>query len=173
VRHKAAVLLVVLGLFAGTSYCTGSHKPALHSEAPLALGTTELSIIAGNGSTVELTLEVQACPPDWPFNVDLWSSSHAPRESPLRVFRHYGIRFGDRAFDMPLASYIDLPNPNRASIASRGDSVFVLLTGNGDGLGYAVKWVFVDAQLRTRQVASTEFPDELWQETRYSWPSGE
>lgn len=79
------------------------------------------------------------------------------------------VRSGTDKLFVPLSAYSDLGDPRRISLKPSANGFELAIAGGDAGVAYNAVLVFEDGWLTRRRVAHGEFPDEAWEETKYTY----
>ena len=88
---------------------------------------------------------------------------------PSSVLAEMNIKIeGDKIF-IPLSAFSDLGNPKQIFIESNKDEFAIIINGGGSSTSYKAILIFKDKYITKRKVILSEFPDQVWEETNYSF----
>ena len=157
--------------FTLTNYSFASGDYVSKVDIPLSGGVATLR--GENGDSQEMVVEFQVSP----------YTSHFPFRSgwrwgveggdPTTVITGLDIQLDAVQLFIPISVYCDLSNPRSATLRRVGKTYEITIAG-GDAAGaYRATLKFNGKWIRSKKVAHGEFPDEAWEETTYSFNTGE
>lgn len=138
------------------------------ASAEIKAGVTVLSARSGNGSEIEIRIKVAKPPSIFPFqNKYLWGGGEG--EPPALLIESVDVAVAGEQVFVPLSAFTDLGSPKRISLKVSGSEFEVTIIGGDAGGAYDAVLTFDGSWLVRRRVASREFSDEAWEESRYSF----
>jgi len=127
----------------------------------------ELSILTDDGKRFQVKIEIVKPPKNFIYKEGWrWGSEQA---TPKYIIRRIKAWWGSDEIFIPLSAYIDLSNPNDVFLKKQGNELHLIVKGGDAGSSYEALLIFVKAIIRSRKVIHGEFPDEAWEETKYSF----
>lgn len=132
----------------------------------------ELSLVTDDGKRFKIKLQVVKPPKSFVYTEGLrWGSDE---QSNLKyIIKNIKAWWGSEEVFVPLSAYIDLSNPHDAILRKAGNEVHFIVKGGDAGTSYEALLIFAKgvrkSVIRSRKVVHGEFPDEAWEETRYSF----
>jgi hypothetical protein len=160
-RYLVGVLVVLLAGVAIPADPAGKLVPFMNGQAALEAWSTDGKPILVSVRTVPYANFL----PDKGW----WGTVDDGADRPKTVIHSVSVRDAGIEVWIPLSAYCDLADPNDIRFQREGKG-FVLLLRGGDAAGsYQAEWHFADSRLQRRRVAHGEFPDQVWEETRYSF----
>jgi hypothetical protein len=94
-------------------------------------------------------------------------------ELPQTVILTIDIKLGKEKIYIPLSAYSDLGDPKQVSLVKELHSIKLIIRGSDAGGSYKAILVFENGYIIRRKVMHMEFPDEVWEETVYSFKKSE
>lgn len=79
------------------------------------------------------------------------------------------INDGDSQVYVPRSAFGDLANPARITLGIEDGVLMLAIRGGDASSSYRAVLSIEDGELTRRTVRSGEFPDDVWEETTYSW----
>lgn len=127
-----------------------------------------LSIISNSSNRVDVTVRLIKPLKTFPYNYAYtWGGDEST--SPKRIIQSMNIKSGSNLVQAPLSSYADLGNPTRMWLMAT-EIGFRLIIKGGDASGsYTATLEFSKNEIVRRKVTSGEFPDNVWEETSFSF----
>jgi hypothetical protein len=160
-RSLVGIFLVVLAGVAIPAGLAGKVVSFVNGQATLEGRTAD-------GKSIQLTIQTVPYVNSLP-DKGWWGTVDDGVDRPKTVIRSVSVRVAGIEVWIPLSAYCDLADPNDIRFQREGKG-FVLLLRGGDAAGsYQAEWHFADSRLQRRRVAHGEFPDQVWEETRYSF----
>jgi len=123
-----------------------------------------------DGSLIDVVLRISGVSEGWPHQQSFsWGGDES--SIPKRFVTAIEVKVGSERLIVPFSAYSDLGNPYQASLEKMKRGFKIILKG-GDAAGsYTAELVFSKVNIQRRKVTHGEFPDEVWQETTYSFVS--
>jgi hypothetical protein len=156
----ALTLLSVLWFFA-VARCYASSDVFVENKA-------ELTTSSKAGTSVRVVIQKITIASDYPFKSGFnWGGGDT--ELPKTLVSSVQVWIGNEKIFVPLSAYSDLGNPRTASLKKTRKG-FEIKIGGGDAAGaYSASLLIENSSIRRRKVVSGEFPDQVWEETIYSF----
>jgi hypothetical protein len=92
-------------------------------------------------------------------------------DMPKTVITALDILSGTEKIYVPLSAYSDLGDPNQVSLERTQKGFQIIIQGGEAASSYKAVLVFNHENIKRRKVIHGEFPDEVWEETTYSFIS--
>lgn len=139
-------------------------------EADFTNGAVDATYPLAHRVTLHVRVTTTKVGPAFPFRDGFMWGGDGP-ERPRCVIDLITIRAGASPVFVPLSAYADLGDPGDLKVLpAPGRFGFALMIRGGDAAGaYEATLTFRDNEIRRRRVTSGEFPQQVWQDTRYSW----
>jgi len=90
---------------------------------------------------------------------------------PKKVITGLDVLSGTEKIYVPLSAYSDLGDPRQVSLERKQKGFQLIIQGGDAASSYKGVLVFSNENIESRKVTHGEFPDEVWEETRYSFIS--
>lgn len=133
-------------------------------------GVVNLSDRLSDGTSIKVKVQKINRPSGYPYKDALMWGSDLPSLPPT-VITKMEVQIGKDKTFIPLSAYSDLGDPGHV-LLEKADRGFKLVITGGDAAGsYKAVLVFDRENIKRRKVMHGEFPDEVWQETVYSFIS--
>lgn len=136
---------------------------------PAPRATNELrAVVGGDGSRIEVTAKLLKTDAGFPFRAGwLWGSEDT---APASVISELAVMVDGTHLFVPLSAFVDLGDPRTIKV-DRGDQQFTVVIKGGDAAAsYTATLTFSDSKvLMRRRVEHGEFPEQAWEETRYTF----
>jgi len=166
---RGLALLGMAGIFCAIGTLAGlgqANAELLSDSSRVRLGVTTVNVGWGDDADVSVSLTVRNATPCELARSDYWGTAGGtPRTVVTRMLVTMG---GDTVF-VPFGAYGDLSEPLTVAVAcSIGDFTITVVGGDAAG-SYSATFVVSGLILKKRRVASLESPDDVWEETTYSW----
>ena len=128
----------------------------------------ELTTTIKEGTSVRVVIQKMAIASGYPITSGfLWGGDDA--ELPKTLVVSVQVWIDNEKIFVPMSSYSDLGNPRTASLKKIRKG-FEIKIGGGDAAGgYSATLSIENSNVRRRKVVSGEFPDQVWEETIYSF----
>jgi len=127
----------------------------------------ELSLTTDGGESFKI--KIQALKPPKNFAYDQGWGWGAEETKPKIIIKHVKAWWGKKEISIPLSAYMDLANPNDASLIKSGSEIHLIIKGGDASTSYKAVLIFERGLIRSRKVQHGEFPDDAWEETKYSF----
>lgn len=150
--------------------------PPFVDGAEFVQGVARLSGQLKNGTTVKIEIRTMKLTPQYPYaHAFVWGGDFESRSEvimPKNVIAAIDIQIGDEKMIVPLSAYSDLGNPYQASFEKTDRGFRLIIAGRGGtSTPYTAVLEFNNENIQRRKVTLDIFPDEVWQETEYSFKS--
>ena len=131
-------------------------------------GVTALSAQGADGAAIEVKITTVRPLPDFLFRSKyIWGGGE--NEPPALLVGSIDVAVGGEQVFVPLSAFSDLGSPKMASLKISANGFEVVIIGGDAGGAYDATFTFDGSWLVQRRVSSREFPDEAWEETKYSF----
>jgi hypothetical protein len=146
------------------------------SGAEFIKGLAALSDNLKDGTTVKVAVRTGKLSPTYPYkDAFMWGGDMRGRDEiimPKTVITEMNIQIGNEKIIVPLSAYSDLGNPYLVSLVKEVRGFRLIIKGRGGtGTSYKAVLEFHGVDIQHRKVILSIFPDEVWQETTYSFIS--
>lgn len=130
----------------------------------------ELTATIKAGTTVRVVIQKIVIASDYPIKSGFrWGGDDT--ELPKTLVGSVQVWIGNEKIFVPMSSYSDLGNPRTASLKKTRKG-FEIKIGGGNAAGsYSAILLIENSNVHRRKVVSGEFPDQVWEETVYSFIS--
>lgn len=91
---------------------------------------------------------------------------------PEYVITNIEVRINGSKIFMPLSTYGDLSDPTECYLKSIPKGVVIVINGGDTAGAYEADIIIKDYFVQEKKVKLLEFPDETWQDIKYSFPKG-
>lgn len=163
IRLFLAVLMMFLGFL---------HK-SYAQEATIDVKSIGQTVLSEKRTAIKVILRQDRLDSKYPYKDALiWGGDDT--KLPKTVLTSIDIRLGggEKVF-IPLSAYSDFGNVRRASLHKAANGFELSIHGGETAAAYDAVLVFKNDYLHRRKVTHREFPDEAWEETTYSFNTGE
>lgn len=146
------------------------------SGADFSQGIAKLNDNLKDGTPIKIEVRTGELTSQYPYKDALMWGGDMQSETevimPKTFITEMDIRIGNKKIIVPLSAYSDLGNPFQI-LYEKAESGFKLIIEGRGGTGTSYKAVleFHGMDIRCRKVILVIFPDEVWQETTYSFIS--
>jgi hypothetical protein len=89
--------------------------------------------------------------------------------NPITVVSEIKVRAGDREIFVPLSAYGDIANARRVCFEQQGNHYLLTITGGSTSTAFEAVLEFDQQSILKRRIRLSEFPDQRWEETIYSF----
>lgn len=142
--------------------------------AEFSQGVTKLSNNLKDGTPVEIEVRTSKIAASYPYkDAFMWGGDMRSEEDvvmPKTVISMIDVRIGNRKSIVPLSAYSDLGAPFQISYEKAGSGFKLIIRGRErTGTSYKATLEFNSMDIRRRTVVLAVFPDEVWEETTYSF----
>ena len=164
IADKRAISVLAGLLLAGAVAAPGLAAEASH----VSVGVTTVRSKISNEVPVVVSLRVARADRPKLLHWDYWGTDDG-RRPPNTIVTRLTVAIGRDTVLIPFGAYGDLSEPDSVWVSCGGSGATVYLRG-GDAAGsYDASFVVLHGMLYKRRVQSGEFPEEVWEETVYSW----
>lgn len=166
------IVHLFLGIIAIISFVSVSSQNAISAE--FVNGIVELSDRLTDGTPIKVKVQKMNLSPDYPYkHAFMWGGDMRGEGEvlmPKTAISAMDVRIGKEKILVPLSAYSDLGNPYQVSL-EKADRRFKLIIAGRGGTATSYKAVleFDDENIQRRKVTLSVFPDEVWEETVYSF----
>ncbi len=127
----------------------------------------ELAISTDDDTQFKVKIETMKPPKNYVYTKGWrWGSEQS---TPKYIIRNIRAWWGSEEIFIPLSAYVDLSNPNDLRLKKGGSEIHLIVKGGDAGNSYEALIIFAKGLLRSKKVVHGEFPNEAWEETRYSF----
>jgi hypothetical protein len=126
----------------------------------------EISLSADDGTLFKIRIQATKAPVNFLYD-DGWR--WGAEKSPKYIIRKIEAWWGDEKVFIPLSAYFDLTNPHEVFLKKAGNQFHLTIKGGDAATSYEALLIFEKGNLLSKKVFSGEFPDEAWEETKYSF----
>ena len=88
---------------------------------------------------------------------------------PKKVIKNFTVKHKGEGVLLPLSSYIDLTEPRILKLEVDKETYQIMIKGSDAGGSYIATMQFKKTLILRRKVISPSFPNQLWEETIYSF----
>jgi hypothetical protein len=125
---------------------------------------TQLDADLADGNHIKLEVKTRTTPDCFVYAHSYDWGGNPSAGTPRIVYES-----GTRTY-VPLSAYADLGDPRSASLSISGADTFTLtIIGGGTGDAYTATFWFRDGNITRKTIVSSEFPDEVWEQTTYRY----
>ena len=158
--RNSLILVSVFLLFSLKSLATNINFEEDIAKASIDLGQSEL---------VHVSIKLTAMPNDYVYRqLYMWGGDET--SPPKKIIKSISILRNGQSLFIPLSAYADLGDPREISLGKLTLREFTLIISGGDAAGsYSATLTFKNNELAKRNVKSSEFPQEVWEETTFSF----
>lgn len=154
------ILALMLSLFVESTFALEINFKDGVAKDSIALGTSDLVNVAVE--TIEPTNDYAHS------KAYMWGGDET--SPPKKIIKAITVFRNGQNFFIPLSAYADLGNPSKISLLKLPAHGFRLLISGGDAAGsYSAMLDFKSNEISRRRVVSGEFPEEVWEETTFSF----
>lgn len=157
------LLLLSILIFVGPSLAFAGEK-ALVANFVDGRATITKHVVGGDLKVTVKTIKTGGSPFKEGFR---WGGEDSV--APPTLIALIAVQSGEDKLFVPLSAYSDLGDPSQISLKSNGDGFELVIAGGDAGVAYNAVLVFEKGWLIRRRVVHGEFPDEAWEETKYSY----
>jgi hypothetical protein len=141
--------------------------------ADFSQGVLKISDNMNEGTPVQIEVNTGDTRSQYPYrDAFMWGGDMRSEEEvvlPRNVITSMNIRIGNKKCIVPFSAYSDLGNPRQISFENTSLGFQLIIIGGDAGSSYKAVLVFNREDIERRKVAHGEFPDEVWEETLYSF----
>lgn|SRR5574337_19056 len=153
-----------------------SVTPTFVSGAEFTQGIARVSGQLTNGATVQVEIRTMKLTNQYSYtHAFMWGGDiKGPREviMPKNVIAAMDVQIGKERVLIPLSAYSDLGNPYQVSFEKVDRGFKLIIAGRGGtSTSYKAILEFNNENIQRRKVTLDIFPDEVWEETGYSFKS--
>lgn len=142
--------------------------PSYGASGEFLEGRAELSATARDGASIRVVVQKMTIPLDYPIKGGFYWGGDED-EMPKALVVSVQAWVGNDKIFIPVSAYSDLGDPRSVSLKLIKTG-FVLKISGGDAAGsYNATLSIEKGNIRRRKVVSGEFPDNVWEETIYSF----
>jgi hypothetical protein len=123
-----------------------------------------------DGTPVNIKITKVPIPKNYPYlETFMWGGDEL--EMPRSVISKVIVNIGKKRVYIPLSAYSDLGDPRKIKFLKTKDGFMLIISGSDAGGSYKATLRFDRHYIKTREVVSSEFPGQVWEETKYSFIS--
>jgi hypothetical protein len=160
---------IITAIFLGAIFIV---PPSKAEAVELNNSVTEVRLQLKNGSEVEIVLKKRALDSSFPYESALmWGGDDDVL--PKAVLSMLSVKVAGKVVFIPLSAYADLGAVRDASVGAKRGGFNITILGGDASSAYRAVLQFRSGLLKQRQVASQEFPNQVWQSTSYSFNTDE
>lgn len=146
------------------------------SGAEFSQGVAKLGGNLKDGTPVKIEVRKGKLTPQYPYkDAFMWGGDMQSETKviiPKTFVTAMDIRIGNKKSIVPLSAYSDLGNPYKISYEKTESGFKLIIEGRGGtGTSYKAILEFHGLDIHHRKVFLAIYPDEVWQETTYSFLS--
>lgn len=147
----------------------GCSVACYSAETQLSTGSTQIKMLNGPGNVVSVCISITKTPrQDLYRHSFMWGGDES--QPPRWVISEINVVENRQMLVVPLSAYADLGDPRRMILDPLSAGHFKLTILGGDAAGaYKASMQFDQREIVRRRVVSGEFPDDVWEETTYSF----
>lgn len=146
-----------------------SMELASAQDANFVEGVAKTTITLGYADLATVSVETVQRPHGYVYaNAYMWGGDETT--PPKRIIKSITILRNGQTLFVPLSAYADLGSPRKILLQKLPDSGFRLIINGGDAGGsYSAMLDFNRNEISRRKVVSGEFPQEVGEETTFSF----
>ncbi|MCC7201063.1 MAG: hypothetical protein IT393_00120 [Nitrospirae bacterium] len=150
--------------------------PTFVNGAEFIQGVVQLGGQLRDGTAVKIDMRTVKLTPQYPYaHAFMWGGDFESRSEvimPKNVIAAINIQIGNEKMFVPLSAYSDLGNPYQASFEKTDRGFRLIIAGRGGtSTPYKAVLEFNNENIQRRRITLDIFPDEVWEETEYSFKS--
>ncbi len=139
-------------------------------------GVAKLSNQLADGTSVKIEVRSKKLMPKYPYErAFLWGGDMMGKDKvimPKTIISMVDIKVGNESVLVPLSAYSDLGNPYQILFEKTKRGFRLIIEGEGGtDTSYKAVLEFSDDNIQRRKVVLGVFPQEVWEETVYSFIS--
>jgi len=125
-----------------------------------------------NGELVSIVIETTKILDNYPYKSGWWGVGES--EKPQNIISNVKVTVGKNNVTIPLSAYSDLANPYKVLFETQSNKFKIIIFGGDSATSYQAKLVFEqlsskETRIKYRKVFHSEFSDEVWERTDYSF----
>lgn len=121
-----------------------------------------------DGTPVTIEMRTTKLTPQYPYKDPfMWGGDEVLR--PKTVIINLDVRVGKEKKVIPLSAYRDLGDPYKILLEITQKGFHIIIRGGDAATSYKAVLDFEGEHIKRRKVSHGEFPDEVWEETEYSF----
>lgn len=161
---KTIVLVILLLMVPVLSVATASSAKFINGIAQIEYRS--------NNDSISIKVFKTKFSPTFPYqNGFRWGANEVSK--PKYVVSNIQVSNGNETIYIPLSAYCDLANPNKIMLDTSRNIFSLSIIGGDAGVSYKAKITFEKINsmfyIKSRKVMHGEFPEEVWEDTRYSF----
>jgi len=161
---KTILCLMILGIL-----------PSNAQSAGFVDGVATLNGYLLDKTPLKVEVRLKKVTPDYPYRrALLWGGDLISEEDvvmPKVLISTIYVLAGKKKLIIPLSAYSDLGNPSQVFIKSTSKGFQIIIRGGDAGTAYDAVLKFDARTITGRKVSHGEFPEQVWEETVYSFIS--
>lgn len=100
----------------------------------------------------------------------MWGGDEENLSLPKKIIHSVTVVKNKQKIFIPLSAYSDLGDPNYIELKPLSGKKFQLIITGSDAAGsYKATLEFENNEIWKRRIVSGEFPDDVWEETKYKF----
>src|SRR6185369_545721 len=147
--------------------------PSYVCSANFVQGVTKLNSHLSDGTPVKVEVQTKNVSSQYPYkNAFMWGGDMQGEGKvlmPKTVITTINVQIGKQKNFVPLSAYCDLGDPHQATLEKAEHGFKLIIIGGETASLYKAELVFNNEYIQRRKVTNSEFPDEVWEETIYSF----
>jgi hypothetical protein len=156
-RSYISEVFLLLMLSISLAYASSAKHEELKSEKLI----NEYRVQA----TVRIAKPVISIKESWSWGIE----GKLPKTSILQLI----VVVDKKPLFIPMSAFVDLANPKQLLIESKDDGFIVTIKGGETSTAYTAQLFFNKGSIVSKKIFNEEFPDDSWEEIKYSFPSPE
>lgn len=130
--------------------------------------SAELNTTMSNGKQINVLAKKAALAIDFPYKKALmWGGDEI--KMPSSVLAEMDLKIADDKIFIPFSAFGDLGNPKQIFLEKNKDEFSIIINGGDASTSYKAILFFKNNCIYRRKVILSEFPDQVWEETNYSF----
>lgn len=158
------ISLLIISIFIGLLAVTPSYGNCEN----FSQGVAKLSGVMPGGVRIKSDIQTIKVNSEYPY-ARAFSWGGDERVAPKTIIKAIDVLIGDEHIGVPLSAYSDLGDPRQALLEVTRHGFKLIIIGGDAAVSYKAVLTFDNDNIQRRKVTSGEFPDEVWEETTYSF----
>jgi hypothetical protein len=130
--------------------------------------SAELNSTMSNGKQINVLAKKVALPIDFPYKkAFMWGGDEI--KMPSSVLVEMNLKIEDEKIYIPFSAFSDLGNPKQIFIEINKDEFTIVINGGDASTSYKAILFFKSNCIYRRKVILSEFSNQVWEETNYSF----
>jgi len=132
-------------------------------------GVAKVSMALGSSEMVSVSIEIIEPQNSYVYSkAYMWGGDET--SPPKKIIKALTVLRNSQMVFIPLSAYADLGDPRKISLEKLPARGFRLIISGGDAAGsYSAALDFKNNEVSRRKVVSGEFPQDVWEETTFSF----